>query len=138
MPPHINSSIGNETGVGDIVVSVHQIPLFPSGSSRGRKIFITEQKVSPGYEGWISFDVTHFYANRRYVTYNFAAEVTALDTNDKVLDVSHVFAKENCYSRGWESEAGASRGLEPRLEIWIQNMTSTPSPSPTTGIPAEA
>ena len=134
-PVH-NSSLNNETGMEDIAVSIYQIPLFPieSSSSRGRKIFIAEKRVSPGYEGWIPFDVTHFYANSRYVTYNFATEIKALDSNDKVLDVAHVFAKENCLTRGSQSEAVS---LEPRLEIWIKNMTSTPSPA-TNGVPAAA
>lgn len=139
MSKHNGSSISsNETGLEDIVVSIHQIPLFPIESSRGRKIFVAEKRVSPGYEGWIQFDVTPLYANHRYVTYNFATEVKALDSNDKVLDVSQVFAKENCSTR--DSEAVRQQDLEPRLEIWIHNMTSTPSPSPSpaTGVPAEA
>lgn len=132
---HNRSNINNETGVRDIVVTIHQIPLFPieSNSSRGRRIFLAETRVSPEYEGWISFDVTHFYANRRYVTYNFATEVKALDLDDRALDVEQLIEKENCPSRGLHS---AQTGMEPRLEIRIEILTSTP-PSLTTGVPAE-
>jgi hypothetical protein len=121
----------NEAGMRYIVVTIHQIPLFPieSNSSRGRRIFLADARVRPEYEGWISFDVTHFYANRRYTAYNFATEVKAQDGDDRALDVEQLIEEENCPSRGLPS---APTGMEPRLEIRIEILTSTPSPSPTT------
>lgn len=120
------SFLNNSNERQDIVVTIHQTPIFPVDSStgRGRRIYITETRASPGDEGWLSFDVTRFYTSRRYITYNFVTEVKALDANDHALDVQQVFHSENCHRHDPQSESEGT-GLEPRLEIRIERNSSS-------------
>ena len=106
---------------GSIRVSIRQTPLLPteSGTSGGRKIFVSESSVASTAVGWVSFDVTRFYTSRRYVTNNFMTEVETVDASDAAVDVASVWEQGDCREGDFPDQS-----LAPRLEIQIQNLTT--------------